>query len=204
MNIELDEDTHRYHTETGREIPGVGQVLEKAGISFRGILDPVLADFGRTVHRVTELHDLRLFNGWLKSYASEDGLVDDYLAGYRLFLEQARPEILEIEPIVYHEGMDYVGKPDRIIRRNQDGKIVALDIKTGSPQDYYMIKGAAYAMAYEWQHEIRSFQVTTALLYIRPKAYSLVVPKSFADEASHRNQWLDALGRYPGRTGELP
>jgi len=203
MKIELDEDTHRYHTETGREIPGVGQVLEAAGISFRGIDDPVLTDFGRAIHRATELHDLGLFDNW-PGYYPEVGLIEDRLIGYRLFLEQAMPEILEIEPIVYHEGMDYVGKPDRIIRRKTDGKIVALDIKTGSPQDYYMIKGAAYAMAYEWQHEIRSFEVTTALLYLCPKAYSLVVPKGFAEEANHRNQWLDALAKYPGRTGELP
>jgi len=201
MNISLDEATHRYHTETGREIPGVGQVLEMSGISFQGILDPVLADFGRAVHRVTELQDLGLFDGWCNP---ADGLIEDYLAGYKLFLEQARPEILEIEPIVYHEALDYVGRPDRIVRRNLDGKLVDLDIKTGSPQDYYMIKGAAYAMAYERQHGLDAFDVTTALLYLRPKAYSLVVPKGFAEEANHRNQWLDALGKYPGRTGELP
>ncbi len=203
MNIELDEDTHRYHCEIGREIPGVGQVLEAAGISFRGIIDPVLADFGRAVHRATELHDLGLFDNW-PGYKQEDGLIEERLEGYRLFLGQARPEIVEIEPFVYHDELDYAGRPDRIVRRSIDGKLVDLDIKSGSPQDYYMVKGAAYAMAYERQHGLRPFDVTMAMLYLRPKAYSLVVPKGLVEEITYRNQWIDALGRYPGRTGRLP
>ncbi len=203
MNVELDEATHRYHAETGREIPGVGQVLEGAGVFFRGIHDPVLADFGRAVHKATENHDLGLFFNW-PDFTPEDGLIADDLAGYKLFLEQAMPEVVEVEPIVYHEELNYAGRLDRIIRRRLDGKLVVLDIKSGSPQDYYMIKQAAYAMAYERQNGFKPFEVTTSLLYIRPKGYSLVVPKSFAEEATRRNQWLDALGKYPGRTGELP
>ncbi len=184
MVVTLDDANHRYHDETGREVPGVGQIIREHG--FQMPMNEAAMDFGRIVHKATEFYDRGLFDAW-----PGGGEVDEYLAGYRLFLEQARPTILEIERVVYHSLLDYAGIPDRVVTFPGRAARYVLDLKTGSKTEMYWIKAAAYAMALEHESILDASHppYRLALLYLRPRNYSLDICQPF-EEAAYRERWL--------------
>jgi len=147
------------------------------------------ADFGRAVHRATEFYDLGMSETWIYG-----DLINEYLQGYRLFIEQANPVILGSEQIVHHPDLDYAGRMDRPIRLND--RVMIMDIKTGGRQEYYWLKGAAYAIAYEREQELPELSVGQAILYLRPKAYTLETPKNIMEESAYRKRWLAMVKRY--------
>lgn len=189
MNIHLDEESHRYLTDQGRMIPGVGEIVKACGGMSDFGFDEVSAAFGKAVHRATELYDQGVVEEW-----PDGGLIEEYLQGYRLFHEQARPEILGIEQIIYHPHLDYTGRVDRRMRLN--GRAMIMDIKTGGRQEYYWIKGAAYAIAYEREQGLPMLSVGQAILYLRPKAYTFNVCKTIMEESTYRKRWLAMVRKY--------
>jgi len=173
--IRLDEATHRYYLEDGQEVPSVGSMIppeqkDDSHLNTDAVSKAVYIDFGRAVHRVTELYDRGMIADW------PDPLIAKYLGSYKLFHKQSRPEIVEIEQIVHHSDLDYAGTPDRVVRLNE--RTMVLDIKTGSHMKYYWLKVAAYAIAHEYM-EYRSNRpfhaVDLALLYLKENGYSLLV-----------------------------
>lgn len=122
--LEFDEAEHKY-TWNGKLVPSVTQALQVLG-GYEGIPKHVLkkaADRGTAVHLATELYDQGTLD-W--STVSEE--VFGYLEGWMQFLDDKKPELLEIEKKNFHPKLLYAGTMDRILVL--DGVKSVLDIKS--------------------------------------------------------------------------
>lgn len=122
--IAFDEATHTYRVR-GQIVPGVTSILQPL-VDFSGIPPAVLAakaDLGTRVHLACELDD----QDDLDEASVEDD-VAPYLAAYRRFRAEVRPEILLNEHRVYHKTWNYCGTLDRVMRIQ--GLTYVVDLKT--------------------------------------------------------------------------
>lgn len=174
--IAFDEATHTYRVR-GQIVPGVTSILQPL-VDFSGIPPAVLAakaDLGTRVHLACELDDQDDLDE-----ASVEGDVAPYLAAYRRFRAEVRPEILLNERRVYHKTWHYCGTADRAMRIQ--GLNWMVDLKTcfttpmsAGPQT------AAYARAVEHMKLLDIHK--RGALRLRPDGtYRL-------DELNHSNDW---------------
>ena len=119
----------------------VTQVLRGAGLCDMSFVDEAAMKRGTAVHLATELDDL----GELEE-SSVDPVVAPYLAGWRRFRTEMKPQIVTIEEKVSDQLAGYRGTLDR--RVYLDNKHWVIDIKTGSPAPWHAIQLAGYAAVF--------------------------------------------------------
>lgn len=122
--LEFDEKEHRY-TWHGKPVPSVTQCLNVLG-GYEGIPRHILAvaaSRGTKVHKATEFYDLGVLD-W--STVSDE--IFPYLEAYMNFLDDKKPEIIEIEKRSYHEKLGFAGTMDRIYIL--DGVKCIVDLKS--------------------------------------------------------------------------
>lgn len=141
----FDEVSHCY-TLAGAVLPSVTQVLRPL-YDFRGIDPDVLhakAAIGTAVHRACELLDRDDLDD-----ESDEGLaalapIAGYLAGYRKFLSDMKPVVLENETRLFHPAHMYAGTIDR--RYEMEGYLWDVDLKsTVAMSPIVGIQTAAYS-----------------------------------------------------------
>lgn len=109
----------------GDKLPGVTSILQVLG-GYEGIPKHILdaaAERGTAVHRVCELHDLGTLD-----YGSLDDELIWYLMAWQKFLDDKKPEIIEIERPRHHPLAKYAGTYDRVLVL--DGTLSMLDLKS--------------------------------------------------------------------------
>jgi len=167
MSVIFDPARHAYSDETGRDFPSVMHILKHFGLcpDFETFGNDTAREFGRVVHRVTELND----RGTLDQY-QYDHAVDPWLNGYRRFLAEFKPVWKIIEAPMLSKAWGFAGTPDRIMSFN--GKIAVLDIKTGSPNVSHELQTAGYSILFEENFKERVRQRWS--LYLMPDDFRLV------------------------------
>lgn len=141
MELLLDPVKHEY-TLGGEKLPGVTAVLDQM-VDFRFVKEADLErarQLGTAVHVACQLHDERRLDE-----ATVHPVVAPYLAAYRRFIAEAKPEWHGIEELVYHEVHRYAGTLDR--RGSLFGSKAVLDIKSGAPTATVGLQTAAYLEA---------------------------------------------------------
>lgn len=122
---------------TGNPLLSVTQVLTVANLIDDRWFSPEAARRGSIVHAMTEQIDL---HGTCPSVPID---LQGYVNAYLLFLNVARPEILEVELELQDEVIGIGGRLDRIVRLF--GRLGVLDLKTGGKYDWHPLQLAAYA-----------------------------------------------------------
>lgn len=145
--LEFHEARHEYRLD-GEVVPSVTQVtdglLTDLSMVPRDVLERAAA-FGTAVHMTCELDDDDMLD--------EDALdvaLRPYLAGYRKFKAEVKPEVLANELKVYSRKYGFAGTLDRVMRFGRGLPRCLVDLKTNTqllpavgPQT------AAYQLAWE-------------------------------------------------------
>jgi len=143
--LQFDEASHRY-TLAGGVLPSVTTVL-KPLYDFRGIDPDVLhakAAIGTAVHRACELLDKDDLDDESDEGRAALEPIAGYLAGYRKFLSDKKPVVLENETRLYHPAHMYAGTIDRSF--NIEGDVWDVDLKsTVAMSPIVGIQTAAYS-----------------------------------------------------------
>jgi len=150
MTIGFEPVSHTYRLADGRQVPHVTGILV-ALEQFYGVPPSALeyaAERGRDVHAACQYLD----EGDLDE-GSLDAEIAPYVAAYRRFLADVRPEWIAIEERVYSERWGYAGTLDRAGLLSPHGvrgeRRVVLDIKTvSSLSPVTGLQLAAYDEAY--------------------------------------------------------
>lgn len=136
-DIKFNADTHTYEFN-GRKIPSVTQILKRRGlIEGEEWFTDEARDRGDAVHAACHYmveDDI--------DWATVDPEIIGYLKGFRQWRIDTNPEILAVEPIWYHPQYIYAGKPDLVVRINNE--IWVIDIKTGAFKKIHELQLAGY------------------------------------------------------------
>lgn len=127
--LTFDAESHTYRLD-GVVLPSVTQVL-KPLYDFRGIDPDVLnakAALGTAVHRACELHDNNDLDEESEEGRAALAPLAGYLAGYRKFLAEKRPEVIHNEQRMHHPGHLFAGTLDR--RYFMEGHLWDVDLKS--------------------------------------------------------------------------
>lgn len=129
FEVTFREDDHSYWVDGERVIFSVTEILEKAGLIDYGFLPnrEYHLGLGKAIHAATQYDDMGVLDE-----NSVHELVRGYLAGWRLFKTERKPNFFDIEEPLYSPKLKVAGTPDRICA--VDGKLAVLDIKKGKPQ----------------------------------------------------------------------
>ena len=120
----------------------VSEVLAIAGLTDPSFFTDRGSERGTAAHATCALDDI----GDLDE-TSVDPIVAPYLAAWRKFRSEMKPEILAVEEPVESVAMGFcTGGIDR--RVMLDGRETILDIKTGSPLPEHAIQLAAYCLLF--------------------------------------------------------
>lgn len=145
--LTFNPETHTYHND-GQRVPGVSEVIDSAGLSDFSNVPTDRLDYakalGTSVHLTLELYDK-------DDLADCPAIVEPYLEGYKQFLKDKKPEILEIEKMylgehMYNKEKKYAGTIDRVYKIGDE--IYIADIKSGGQYKSTRIQTIAYAHAY--------------------------------------------------------
>lgn len=112
------------------------------------------ADTGSEAHALVERY--------LKGIEETEDSSEEAANAYRAFVawfEEAKPEVLGVEEVIYSEAYDYSGTYDCMLK--VDGKVYLCDLKTTNPSRKapngvyaeYFIQLGAYAMAHDEQQK---------------------------------------------------
>lgn len=142
MTLTFDADTHRYYWN-GQLVPGVSTVL---GVVYGDTYMYATPDFGTTVHKLCERHDLGLplnLDGNVRDDFEAQGCIDSWMRF------RAEREFMPwfIEEPLYNSLYRYAGTVDRIGTLGDSGEWAVVDIKTGQPSAWHGLQLAAYLMA---------------------------------------------------------
>lgn len=145
--LQFDADKHEYRLD-GAVVPSVTQVTDGLLTDLSMVPPDILrraAEFGQAVHAACEYDD----DGTLDEDSLDVSLLP-YLAGYRKFKAEAKPEVLANELKVYSRKYGFAGTLDRVMRFGRGLPRCLVDLKTNTqllpavgPQT------AAYQLAWE-------------------------------------------------------
>jgi len=141
------------------DLPSVTQILREAGLISTAWLTEFGRDRGSAVHVACQLLD----EGDLDE-SSVDENVAPYLAAYKRFLTEMRPEILAIEKPVTNGIYLYRGTLDRIYKFPTKTRSVLVDIKCGACEPWHSIQTAGYQLCEDQT-------LTRACLHLTPDGY---------------------------------
>lgn len=143
--IEFNEALHEYRVG-GILTPSVSQILQANGLMDNFRHSETALNNGTAIHRALELHDLGKLD-----YANLDTRLQKCIKLWEQFKKEIEVcQIYVVEKQVCF-GVLYAGTIDRVIGL-ENGKIMVLDFKSGSPQPWAALQTAAYAMAYDPQN----------------------------------------------------
>lgn len=127
VKLTFNEDTHRYFTDEGVEVPSVTTILNFLTADHYGSISPAILDRARAkgtaVHECTQLID---YGCDIEEISPE---IVPYVRAYQTFLRDYRPNWEGIEQVVSF-GTDYCGTVDRYGTIGK--RKVVVDIKTTS------------------------------------------------------------------------
>ena len=187
----FDPEGHVYRID-GDVVPSVTQILKAGGlIGDWGGRYPEAAARGTLVHRLCE--ELDTYGDTL---ADTEG-VEGYLAAYRDFIKAQGVVSWEaVEAVVAGDG--WAGQVDRV--GEVGGRVMVIDIKTGSAASWHKAQLWAYREAFE----LRPFtpgRMPLAALYLKADGrYSLKVVSPREEEEAAR-MWGGAWAKYNSRPG---
>ena len=164
--LTFDPEAHEYRLN-GVKVPNVTGILSPLQ-DFSMIPPDVLAraaQFGKHVNEACEMYD----NGVLDREELDPAL-DEYLAGWIMFLDVCRPEITMNESKVHSIKYGYAGTLDRAAFYKK--KLCQFDIKTGIRSAATGPQTAAYSKAHQEMTGERIKRRFTVLL--RPNTFKLV------------------------------
>lgn len=129
MRLDFDPIDHAYFLD-GVRVPSVTQLIDPL-YDFTGIPPETLrrkAAIGTAVHAASELIDADDLDD-----ESVDPAIEGYLDGYRKFLDEVQPELLQSEQKIAHPVWRYAGTLDRLWRI--EGCLAIGDLKTVAARD---------------------------------------------------------------------
>lgn len=174
MIVTMDEATHVYTTDDGRQMPSVTRILEATGIRepYRG--DPAYGVRGTWCHRSTELVDIGDFD-WSAAEAEHPDWIG-FVRAYERFRDDNRIEILATEELVWSEMWWFAGTCDRRVLFN--GQRTRLDFKTGRPGKSDVVQIALYDLTGEEAHDLLPVYLRSDGSYRAPP-----IPEEVQEEA---------------------
>ncbi len=128
--ITFDPFAHEYRND-GKLYPSVTQILKDGGYIDTRWYAESGRDRGSQIHEATEGID----RGDFKIEMFEGSEIFPWLLAYEKFKKESGCEVLEIEKIVSHNGLEYAGTLDRILKIN--GDIFLADLKTGTSRSFW-------------------------------------------------------------------
>lgn len=142
MRLEFVEGSHTYvDRDTGRVLPGITDLLKRAGIVDDQWYTAEGQERGSEVHRLTADYDLGLLG-------CAPGKVAKAHRGYLLGHVQAtsilRPSWSHVEEVIGHERLRFAGRPDRV--GMVYGAVSVFEVKTGAYDRSHMIQTALQAI----------------------------------------------------------
>ena len=187
MKITFDPKDHTYHSESGRVVPGVNQIMLATGITEPYTGPPIYGERGTYVHAATELLDADDLD--IEKAKAEAPDWWGYIEAYQTFRAENKIDILASEEIVSHEAMWYAGRLDRRLMLNGDRTIV--DIKTSScPAPWHVVQTVAYRETFP-----RTDGYKCRVLYLRQDGtYRLCGNAKEQEEAMVT--WRNAMARW--------
>ena len=141
MNLYYDDELHIYLID-GEVVPGLTDIFMDLGIINIRWYTEGSRDRGTAVHKITEMYD----RGSLDMNSVDPRLIG-FLEGYKLFHEEVKPKVLEIELPVGHRLLRYASKIDRIYNIKNIGKAI-VDLKSGAKERWHKLQLSAQHMAY--------------------------------------------------------
>jgi len=194
-DLKFDEENHIY-TVKGIVLPSVTQVLSDVGIISFNENDPVeinnvavihAADFGKKVHRATELYDLDRLD--IKNL---DPAITPYLIGWEKFKEETNWKIKDIELKLHEESFLFAGTIDRIAEQGSKKAIIEIKTSATIPKSAGL-QTAAYQFLYNKSISSNKLHANTRIVVLlKPDSYKLKVLKNKIDI----NLFLSALSIY--------
>ena len=137
--IEYDENKHWYYLD-GKRIPSVTQILsflnDYSFVNQERI--EYSRNFGTGVHLACELIDT-------DNLAELPEIYNPYVNSWNKFVEDFKPNIIEVEKLVYSEKYRFAGKADRIMKIGN--KLIVADIKSGAKNPVHALQLAGYEIA---------------------------------------------------------
>lgn len=142
-DLVLDPETHTYRLD-GKPLLSVSEILRSAGIApaseFTNRKIEYAKDLGTYVHQACALDD--------RGELDEDSLdeaIRPYLAAWRAFREQERPEWLAIEQPLASECGNWAGTPDRVaLFPEHETTRHIVEIKSGEMKKWHRIQAQGY------------------------------------------------------------
>ena len=134
--LKLDPGTHTY-TWDGHRVPGVSEILKRAGLIDHSWVSRYGLERGHAVHLATHYSD----DGSLDE-STVDPAVQPFLAAWRAFRADLPAPILARERSYYDLAHGYAGTIDCVL--GTPAVAMLLDIKTNSPPDYATVQIGAY------------------------------------------------------------
>lgn len=158
LNLHFDEESHTYYVK-GNIKPSVSGMLnyfkteeeiEKFNSpEFQEFLRPY-AKFGTYIHKQTELID-RGYIPDVMEYEEKEWIA---LERYQILTDKLKDEgyeVVAIELPLYSTKFDTCGTIDRLFINKQTGKVLLVDIKTGSTRDTHWYQQLTYkSILAEW------------------------------------------------------
>ena len=138
-DLQLD-DQHRYW-RNGNEVPGVTRMLGDLGLTPPYPEDRGWLEFGRAVHKCTELF---LYDRL--DVTTTSSVLVPYVNGFAEKVQEMRIKPIKMEHRVYHDTEGYAGTLD-ILCTVFDAEEAIIDCKTGAPPECTALQLALYDLA---------------------------------------------------------
>lgn len=190
--LEYSEPEHAYYN-SGRQLPSVTTVLDRAGLISQFCKDDEAAARGTEVHRLCAKYDI--------DYSRLDmRTVPKDLRGYVDAWIQYRRDTGFIPALIEHrvDSLEhgYAGRLDRVGVSNGNKLLTMLDIKTaksGAIADYVRLQLVAYAVALEPDKVFHRVCVS-----LRPDGRYNTKPYPIPTFYADRAEWLGILRKVKG------
>ena len=140
--VDFNADFHEY-TINGRVIPSVTQILKNTGYIDDRFFTEEARDRGTAVHELCR----RYADGERQDKMNRPLFKLEYVNAFSNWMHEKHVYVIKSESTVYGNinGHEYAGMFD--ILADINGKIVLVDIKTGTKLKWHPLQLAAYAMA---------------------------------------------------------
>jgi len=189
-SFEFDAENHIYRLD-GQAIPSVTQVLSAVGITDYSHIPIDKRDaamhFGTAVHLACELWDKGNLNETIL-----DKLLIPYLDGWKKFLADSKPKIMDIENPLYSPKYRYGFRIDRVLKINE--RITIVDIKTSADaQQGTDLQLAAYLSGWNEGRAPKYIATDRMAVHLNKDGSYKIIPYKNKNDV---NEWLVCLSMY--------
>jgi hypothetical protein len=182
--IVFKEDTHEYFV-AGKRIPSVTEILDKVlFLPQQNIYTEESTLRGKAVHLACQFYDEKCLNE-----ESIDPKIKPYFEAYKSFLNDYRPEWVEIEKRYYNKTYGYCGTIDRLGKCFK--QLILTDLKSGMIKEKTEFQLNAYLRTNE--EMFKNVDKISALHLMNTGKYKMI-PCDIS--AKKFNEFLSALNVY--------